>query len=49
KTGTGKVKRGRAFQRHILTSKETKRKRQMDMGSMVDKADLPKVKRMIPY
>lgn len=49
KTGTGKVKRGRAFQRHILTSKETKRKRQMDMGSMVDPADLPKVKRMIPY
>ncbi len=49
KTGTGKVKRGRAFQRHILTSKETKRKRQMDMGSTVDKADLPKVKRMIPY
>ncbi len=49
KTGTGKITRGRAFQRHILTSKETKRKRQMDMGSMVDKADLPKVKRMIPY
>ncbi len=49
KTGTGKVKRGRAFQRHILTSKETKRKRQMDMGGMVDKADLPKVLRMIPY
>ncbi len=49
KTGSGKVKRGRAFQRHILTSKETKRKRQMDMGSMVDPADLPKVKRMIPY
>lgn len=49
KTGSGKVKRGRAFQRHILTSKETKRKRQMDMGGMVDKADLPKVLRMIPY
>ena len=49
KTGSGKVKRGFAKQRHILTSKPTKRKRQMDMGGMVDKADLPKVLRMIPY
>ncbi len=49
KTGTGKVKRGKAFQRHILTSKKTKRKRQLDMPGMVDKADQPKVKRMIPY
>lgn len=49
KTGTGKVKRGKAFQRHILTSKKTKRKRQLDMPGMVDPADQPKVKRMIPY
>ena len=49
KTGTGKVKRGHAFQRHILTSKATKRKRQLDMPGMVSEADLAKVKRMIPY
>ena len=49
KTASGRVKRGHAFQRHILTSKGTKRKRQLDMPDMVDKADLPKVKRMIPY
>jgi large subunit ribosomal protein L35 len=49
KTGTGKIKRGHAFKRHILTSKGTKRKRQLDTDTMVDKADLPKVKRMIPY
>ena len=49
KTGTGKFKRGFAFQRHILTSKDAKSKRQTDMGGMVDKADLPKVKRMLPY
>ena len=49
KTASGRVKRGHAFQRHILTSKGTKRKRQMDMGGMVDKADLPKILRMIPY
>ena len=49
KTGTGKVKRVFAFQRLILTSKATQRKRQLDMGGMVDKADLPKILRMIPY
>ena len=49
KTGTGKVMRGFAFQRHILTSKSTKSKRQTDMGGMIDKVDLPKILRMIPY
>lgn len=49
KTGTGKFKCGHSFQRHILTSKKTKRKRQNDMPQMIDSADLPKVKRMIPY
>jgi len=49
KTGSGKVKRGFAFQRHILTSKSTKSKRQTDMGGMIDKVDLPKILRMIPY
>jgi large subunit ribosomal protein L35 len=49
KTATGKVKRSKAFLRHILTSKQTKRKRQLDMGTMVSDADTPKIKRMIPY
>jgi large subunit ribosomal protein L35 len=49
KTGTGKVKRGKAFLRHILTSKDTKRKRKLDTATMVSDADLPKVLRMIPY
>ena len=49
KTANGKVKCGHAYQRHILTSKTTKRKRHNDMGGTVDPADVPKVKRMIPY
>ena len=49
KTGTGKVKRGHAFARHILTSKTTKKKRHLDQDTMMDKADEKKVKRMIPY
>ena len=49
KTASGKIKRGQAFQRHILTSKATKRKRQGDMPDMVSKADHAKISRMIPY
>ncbi len=49
KTGTGKIKRGHAFKRHILTSKATKRKRQLDTDVILDKADQKKIARMIPY
>jgi large subunit ribosomal protein L35 len=49
KTATGKVKRAHAMARHILTSKPTKRKRHNDMTTLVDPADAPKIKRMIPY
>jgi large subunit ribosomal protein L35 len=49
KTATGKVKRGHAFARHILTTKTTKKKRHLDKDVMLDKADLRKIKRMIPY
>jgi len=49
KTAGGRVKRGHAFMRHILTSKARKRKRQLDQSTLVDKADEAKIKRMIPY
>jgi large subunit ribosomal protein L35 len=49
KTAGGKVKRGHSHLRHILTSKDTKRKRKLRHASMVDPADAPKIKRMIPY
>ena len=49
KTATGKIKRGKAFKRHILTSKDTKRKRHLDTDTLVSKADTHKVLRMIPY
>ncbi|HEU5452762.1 MAG TPA: 50S ribosomal protein L35 [Terriglobales bacterium] len=49
KTGTGKVKRGHAFARHILTTKTTKKKRHLDKDVMMDKTNVPKIKRMIPY
>ncbi len=49
KTGTGKFKRGCSHQRHILTSKTAKRKRQLDMGAAVDKSDQKRVEAMLPY
>jgi large subunit ribosomal protein L35 len=49
KTASGKVKRGHAFMRHILTSKARKTKRQLDIDTLVSPADTPKIKRMIPY
>ena len=48
KTGTGKFVRSKAFKRHILTSKPTRRKRHM-RGTVVSAADAPRLKRMLPY
>jgi large subunit ribosomal protein L35 len=48
-TATGKVKRGHAFARHILTKKSTKRKRHLDIDALVAKADEKPTKRMLPY
>ena len=49
KTGTGKIVRAKAFKRHILTSKPTRRKRQGRGTQVVDKADQHKLRRMLPY
>jgi large subunit ribosomal protein L35 len=38
-TGTGKIKRKHAFKSHILTKKETKRKRNLTYFGQVAKAD----------
>ncbi len=43
-TGTGKIKRKHAFKSHILTKKETKRKRALTNATMVDKADEKNIK-----
>ena len=49
KTGTGKIKRTKAFRRHILTSKTKKIKRHMRGMSVVSPADAPRLRRMLPY
>jgi large subunit ribosomal protein L35 len=49
KTASGKIKRSNAFKSHILTKKTTKRKRALDMPSMVSKSDMKRVQAMLPY
>jgi large subunit ribosomal protein L35 len=47
--GGGGVKRSRAFLRHILTKKSTKRKRHLRGTTSVHEADKRAVKLMLPY
>jgi large subunit ribosomal protein L35 len=46
-TGTGKIKRKHAYKSHILTKKETKQKRNLTQFTLVDQADVPRVKKML--
>jgi large subunit ribosomal protein L35 len=46
-TGTGKIKRKHAYKSHILTKKETKQKRNLTKFTIVDKSDVPRVKKML--
>jgi large subunit ribosomal protein L35 len=48
-TASGKVKRSKAFKRHILTTKTTKRKRHLDMETLVHASDRARVREMLPY
>ncbi|MGH9348947.1 MAG: 50S ribosomal protein L35 [Vicinamibacterales bacterium] len=49
RTATGQFMRADAFKRHILTSKSTKSKRHKRGTEVVSDADMPKVRRMLPY
>ncbi|NOX18374.1 MAG: 50S ribosomal protein L35 [Chlorobi bacterium] len=47
KTGSGKIKRNKAYKAHILTSKSTKRKRGLRKATLVSDAEIKRVKIMI--
>ena len=49
KTGTGKIKRIKAFTSHILTSKTTKRKRNLRHSTIMSPGDTRKMRVLIPY
>ena len=46
-TGSGRLKRKKAFANHILTKKAQKRKRNLGQDALVDKADEPRMKRLL--
>jgi large subunit ribosomal protein L35 len=47
KTASGRFKRKKAYKSHILTSKTTKRKRNLRKATLVSKADEKRVSIMI--
>ena len=48
-TGTGKLKRNKAYKRHILTKKTTKTKRNLRHPAMTAKTNVKNMKKILPY
>jgi len=49
KTGTGKLKRAKAFKSHILTKKSSKTKRNLRKAGYVSKTQEKAIKKLLPY
>jgi large subunit ribosomal protein L35 len=49
KTGTGQLKRMKAYKSHILTKKSTKRKRNLRKATLIDSTKLKNMKKIMPY
>ena len=48
-TGTGKLKRNKAYKRHILTKKTTKTKRNLRQPAITDQSNVKNMKKILPY
>lgn len=48
-TGSGKIRRYKAFKSHILTKKSRKRKRNLRQSAIMDDTNAPNIRRLIPY
>ena len=48
-TGTGKLKRNKAYKSHILTKKSQKRKRNLRKAAMTDATNVKNMKKILPY
>jgi large subunit ribosomal protein L35 len=48
RTGSGKIRRNSAFTSHILTSKTTKRKRNLRKASIMSSGDAKRMRALIP-
>ncbi len=49
RTGTGKIRRSKAFKSHILTKKSPKRKRNLRKSALVDPTNTRGLRRLLPY
>ena len=48
-TGTGKIKRNKAYKRHILSSKGKKQKRHLRKATTVAVVEAKNIRKLIPY
>ena len=48
-SGTGKLIRNKAYKRHILTKKSTKRKRNLRKDIVTDQTNAKVMKKILPY
>ena len=48
-TGSGKVRRNKAYKSHLLNSKSRKRKRNLRKATLIATVEQKKIKRLIPY
>jgi len=49
KTGKGKLMRNKAYKRHLLGHKSSKRKRGLTASGLVSEADKKRMNRLLPY
>ncbi len=47
--GAGKLKRNKAYKRHILTKKTTKTKRNLRKSEVMDQSNAKVMKKILPY
>lgn len=48
-TGSGKIKRSKAYKSHLMTGKSSKRTRDLRTATIVNKTDAENIKRLLPY
>lgn len=46
-TGSGKIKRSKAYKRHLLGHKSKDRKEELSKATIVHKSDMPRVKMLL--
>ena len=49
KTGTGKIRRAKAFRSHLMSHRDRARKRRLRKNTLISKADEKQIRRLLPY